>query len=146
MVVACGAVETARLLLLSKVSHGPEGLANETGLVGKNFRETLSWASSALHPGPLGSHRGLPSDSICWDYNAPDAIPGVPGGCRFYPSVAEADLLGPINYAARAVSGWGLSHKRALREVFGNVLSVSAIGESLDAAVEQETAPSPAGP
>ena len=130
VVVACGAVETPRLLLVSKSRHAPEGLANETGLVGKNFMETLFWASSGLHPGPLGSHRGLPSDSICWDFNAPDAIPGVIGGCRFYPNVAEADLVGPINYAARAVSGWGKSHKKAMREVFGNALSVGAIGES----------------
>jgi choline dehydrogenase-like flavoprotein len=131
VILACGAVETPRLLLLSKDRHAPDGLANETGLVGKNFMETLFWTSSGLHPGPLGSHRCLPSDSICWDYNAPDAIPDVIGGCRFYSGVAEADLVGPINYAARAVSGWGKSHKRALREVFGNALSVSAIGESL---------------
>ena len=131
VVVACGAVETPRLLLLSKNRHAPDGLANEMGLVGKNFMETLSWKSSGLHPQALGSHRGLPSDSICWDFNAPDAILGVIGGCRFSSGVAEADLIGPINYAARAVSGWGKSHKRAMREVFGNVLSVGAIGESL---------------
>ena len=130
-VVACGAVETPRLLLLSQGRHAPDGLANESGLVGRNFMETLFWTSSGLHPQPLGSHRGLPSDGICWDYNAPDAIPGVAGGCRFYAGVAEADLVGPINYAARAVGGFGRSHKRALREVFGNALSVSSIGESL---------------
>ena len=79
VVVACGAVETPRLLLVSKSTHAPDGLANETGLVGRHFMETLFWVSSGLHPGPLGSHRGLPSDSICWDYNAPDAIPGVIG-------------------------------------------------------------------
>lgn len=93
--------------------------------------ETLFWSSSGLHPGPLGSHRGLPSDGICWDFNAPDAIPGVTGGCRFYSNVAEADLIGPINYAVRVVPGWGRSHKKAVRETFGNVLSVGAIGESL---------------
>jgi choline dehydrogenase-like flavoprotein len=131
VVVACGAVETPRLLLISKNRHAPDGLANETGQVGKHFMETLFWGSSGLHPGPLSSHRGLPSDSICWDYNAPDAVPGVIGGCRFYSNVHEADLVGPINYAARLVGGWGRSHKRAMREVFGNALSVGAIGESL---------------
>jgi len=131
VIVACGAVETPRLLLVSKGRYSIDGLANESGLVGKHFMETLFWASSGLHPGPLGSHRCLPSDSICWDYNAPDAVPEVIGGCRFSSNVAEADLLGPINYAARVVGGWGKSHKRAMRAVFGNVLSVGAIGESL---------------
>jgi choline dehydrogenase-like flavoprotein len=130
-VVACGAVETPRLLLVSTGRDAPNGLGNESGLVGRNFMETLSWKSSGLHPGDLGSHRGLPADSICWDFNAPDAIPGVVGGCRFVAGVAEADLLGPIGYAARVVEGWGRAHKRALRETFGRVLSVGAIGESL---------------
>lgn len=129
--VACGAVETPRLLLNSAGPAAPDGLANESGVVGKNFMETLFWTSSGLHPQPLGSHRGLPADGICWDFNAPDAIPGVVGGCRFTSGAAEADLVGPINYARRVVGGWGRLHKQRMREQFGRVLSVGAIGENL---------------
>ncbi|MGR9037098.1 MAG: GMC family oxidoreductase [Gammaproteobacteria bacterium] len=129
--IACGAVETPRLLLNSSGNDAPGGLANESGLVGKNFMETLYWTSSGLHPEPLGSHRGLPSDGICWDYNAPDAIPDIVGGCRFTPTAAESDLSGPINYAQRVVGGWGRGHKQRMREQFGKVLSVGGIGESL---------------
>ena len=131
VVIACGAVETPRLLLLSKNRHAPDGLANESGQVGRNFMETLFWSSSGLHPERLGSHRGHPSDSICWDYNAPDAIPGVIGGCRFSPGMAEAELNGPARYAQRVVPGWGKAHKARLREVFGKVLTIGAIGENL---------------
>jgi choline dehydrogenase-like flavoprotein len=129
--VACGAVETPRLLLNSAGTHAPEGLANESGLVGRNFMETLYWTASGLHPEPLGSHRGVPSDGICWDYNAPDAIDGFVGGCRFSTGMAEAGLAGPINYAKRVVGGWGRSHKTRMREQFGRVLTVGAIGENL---------------
>ena len=38
-VIACGAVETARLLLLSKSETYPDGLANSSGLVGRYFME-----------------------------------------------------------------------------------------------------------
>ncbi len=131
VIIACGAVETPRLLLVSENRHAPEGLANESGLVGKNFMETVFWTSSALHPEPLGSQRGLPSDSICWDFNAPDAIPGVIGGCRFSPGTAQAELLDPVSYARRVIGGWGRSHKATMRARFGHVLSVGAIGESL---------------
>ena len=131
VVLACGAVETPRLLLLSKNSHAPDGLANESGQVGRHFMETLFWTSSGLHPQALGSHRGHPSDSICWDWNAPDTIPGVIGGCRFSPSVGEADLVGPANYAYRVTGGWGKAGKDALRKGFGRVLSVTGIGENL---------------
>ena len=130
-IVACGAIETPRLLLLSKSPAAPDGLANESGEVGRNFMETLSCTYSGLHPEPLDSYRGLPADSICWDYNLPDTIPGVVGGCRFTPGTADADLLGPVNYARRVVKGWGRRHKAAMREDFGRALSISAIGEFL---------------
>ncbi len=131
VIVACGAVETPRLLLASAGRHAPDGLTNESGQVGRNFMETINWVSSGLHPEPLGSHRCLPSDSISWDYNAPDAIPGVIGGCVFTPATAQADLVGPINYARRVVGGWGRAHKQAMRESFGRVLSLGAMGECL---------------
>ncbi len=131
VVIACGAVETPRLLLNSSGPHSPDGLANESGQVGRHFMETMAWYSSGLHADALGSHRGIPSDSICWDYNAPDAIEGVIGGCRFSSGIAEAELVGPINYARRVVGGWGREHKRRMRETFGHVLSVGALGESL---------------
>ncbi len=131
LIVACGAVETPRLLLNSEGRHAPTGLANESGQVGKHFMETLFWNSNGLHPEPLGSFRGLPSDSICWDYNAPDAIADIIGGCRFTPNTAEADLIGPINYAKRVVEGWGHTHKQRMRETFGRIIGVGSIGESL---------------
>lgn len=131
LILSAGAIETPRLLLASKDARSPNGLANESGQVGRNFMETLLWTTNALHPDPVGSHRGLPVDSICWDFNAPDAIPGVIGGCRFSPSVAESDLIGPINYAQRVVKGWGRAHKQSMRQTFGHVMSLSGICESL---------------
>ncbi len=45
VVLACGPIESARLLLLSKSNHFPTGLANSTGLVGKNL---ISHTSSGV--------------------------------------------------------------------------------------------------
>ena len=131
LILAGGAVETPRLLLMSRDARSAQGLANESGQVGRNFMETLVWISNALHSDPIGSQRGLPADSICWDYNAPDAIPGVVGGCRIAPSMAESDLIGPVNYARRVVKGWGRAHKESMRKTFGRVLSLAGICESL---------------
>ncbi|MCB2102766.1 MAG: GMC family oxidoreductase [Rhodobacterales bacterium] len=131
LVLAAGVVETPRLMLLTRSAQAPDGLGNETGQVGRHFMETLSCASTGLHPEPLGSHRGLPSDGICWDFNAPDAIPGVIGGARFAPAHHESGLHGPIAYARRVVGGWGAGLMRGMVDTFGRVLSVGAIGESL---------------
>ncbi len=131
VVVACGAIETPRLLLNSTGPGGESGIGNESGAVGRHLTETLTWVSTGLHPDDLGSHRGHPVDSICWDFNRPDAVKGIPGGCRFAPSTAESDLVGPINHARRMVGGWGRQHAKMMRETFGHALSVAGIGEFL---------------
>ena len=66
IILAAGAIETPRLLLNSASKTSPEGLANDSGMVGKNFMETLSWNASGLVTGKIDSFKGLPSDSICW--------------------------------------------------------------------------------
>lgn len=124
-VLAAGAVETPRLLLNSN------NLANESGQVGRNFMETLFFSTLATHPEPLGSYRGLPSGYICWDFNAPDAIPEVIGGCRFSPVVIEAGFVGASQYATRVVRGWGKTHKQAMRQQRGNVIGITGMGEFL---------------
>ena len=60
LVVAGGAVMTPRLLLASKNSTASDGLANESGQVGRHFMETHYWSSSGLHPQALGSHQRPP--------------------------------------------------------------------------------------
>jgi len=125
LVLAAGAVETPRLLLASG------NLANESGQVGRNFMETIVTEVTALHPLPQHARRGLPSDAICWDFNAPDAIPGVVGGCQIYHASAEAGLMGLATFASDGVAGWGREHAREVRRTWGHSLSIAAIGESL---------------
>lgn len=131
LILAAGAVQTPRLLLAMRSREQPHGLANGSGQVGRNFLETLFWSSTALLPDLHGSHRGLPADAICWDYNAPQAIDGLVGGCRFNSTVQEIGLTGPIAYAARVVPGFGAALKQGVRDSFGHCLSVGAIGEVL---------------
>lgn len=131
LVLACGAVETPRLLLASANAASPNGVANESGQVGKNFMETLAWSSTGMLADPISSFKGLPADSISWDFNAPDAIAGVTGGCRFSSGVHEAGLNGPIAYATRILPGFGKAHRQQMRQLLGHALTVGAIGEFL---------------
>jgi len=131
IVLAGGAVQSPRLLLLSEGKHARGGLANESGQVGRNFLETVFHAAAALHSENLGTWRGLPSDVVCWDYNAPDGIPGVVGGCRLVPFTASMDLVGPIAYATRVVGGWGRDHAEHVQRAFGHALALGGFAECL---------------
>jgi len=131
LILAGGAVQTPRLLLANRSRQHPKGLANSSGQVGRNFMETLFWSSTGILPDLTNSHVGLPSDAICWDFNGPQSIPDVIGGCRFNSNVQEIGLVGPISYASRVINGFGSALKDGLREKFGRCLSVGAIGEFL---------------
>lgn len=131
IILAAGALETPRLLLNSVSSSSPEGLANESGQVGKNFMETLAWSSTGITDQEVQTYKGLPADSICWDFNDPDSIPDIIGGCRFSSATAEAELNGPVAYAHRIIPGWGANLKQAMRSAFGRAVTIGAICESL---------------
>ncbi len=131
VVLAAGAVQTPRLLLSAKSHFMPNGLANRSGQVGKNFMETLFWSSTGIISEVANTHMGLPADAICWDFNSPDAINGVVGGCRFYSSTREMGFNGPIAYATRSTTGFGRQLKAQVREQFGRAVSVGAIAEFL---------------
>jgi len=124
-VLAAGAVETPRLLLAT------DGLGNESGEVGKNFMETVGSGSTGMLPEQIGSHRGYPEDSICWDINAPDAIDGIPGGAVICPTVVSSDYHGPARYATKLAEGIGSDFKRKLAEDFGKAAGITVICENL---------------
>ncbi|MEQ9618261.1 MAG: GMC family oxidoreductase [Deltaproteobacteria bacterium] len=117
--VACGAVETPRLLLNSEI--------NEGGIVGKNFMETTFYETVAFHPERTDSYRGIPIDSVVWKWNNPDPKRGFPGGLRLFPMVGSA--MGPVNYAMRYFEGWGKEFVSEMDKWFGHAIAVGGIAE-----------------
>jgi choline dehydrogenase-like flavoprotein len=130
VVLAAGAVETPRLLLLSRNAAFPGGLANGSGQVGRNLTEMLSWSSRALHPEPLASYRGIPMDGSAWDLAVPheDRDAGYVGGFRLA-TAHGITLRGPVSYATRVVPGFGVEHQRRMAEAFGRGVALLAFGE-----------------
>jgi choline dehydrogenase-like flavoprotein len=119
--VACGAVETPRLLLNSGI--------NENGLVGKNFMETVFYQVAAFHPQRLDSYRGIPIDSVIWKWNEPNPKLGFHGGFRVFPTAGSA--TGPVNYALRFHEGWGEEFVKEVEKWFGHAIGMGGIGEFL---------------
>jgi choline dehydrogenase-like flavoprotein len=62
-VVACGGLETARLLLLSRCRFFPDGIGNGSGLVGKYFMEHLKITFQGIIP-----HREFSGSGRCHQF------------------------------------------------------------------------------
>lgn len=129
VVLAAGALESPRLLLHATSNRFSDGLANRSGLVGRNFMETLVYFNIALFEDPIHSYKGTQIDARCWDFNQSDPQRAFRGGVVF--GVSALNLLGPLSYTKHLVRGWGLQHKQRMRELFGRVIHLFAVGEHL---------------
>lgn len=129
VVLSASALESPRLLLNSKSSLFPEGLANNSGMVGKDFMETIIYSNTVIFSEQIDSYKGLQIDSRAWDYNEPRKESSFIGGVVF--GISALELLGPLSYAQRIAPGWGREHKEFIIKYFGHAINVFAIGEQL---------------
>jgi choline dehydrogenase-like flavoprotein len=95
--VAGNSIETARLLLLSGSPQFPDGLANSSGQVGRNYMRHLTASSYARFEQPVRMYRGETMAGIIADESRLDDSRGFVGG--FY---LETLSLGPAFLAAFA--------------------------------------------
>lgn len=131
VILAAGGVETPRLLLLSADGAHPDGLANGSGLVGRNFMLHSPGATVfATFPQPLDGHKGSSSTRTVMDFYATDTRRGFIRGGYFHPRAHGGD---PIEYALRPLHprAWGLAHKRSMQETWRYYLYSHVTGESL---------------
>jgi choline dehydrogenase-like flavoprotein len=127
IVVAGNAVETPRLLLLSKSRLFPDGLANTSGAVGKHFTEHLSVFAHGVFSERLDPWRGVPTGGIIQDFYATNARNDF---ARGWTISVENDNQWPLA-TARSVSGWGSEHKARVKELFGHRVGLATDGEQL---------------
>lgn len=127
VVLAGNAVETPRLLLLSSSSRCPGGLANSSGLVGKNFTEHLAVFAQGIFPQRLDPWRGTPTGGMIQDYYATNRANDF---ARGWTIIVSSHSHWPLAVASR-VPGWGAEHKSRLQDVFGHSVCLASIGEQL---------------
>jgi choline dehydrogenase-like flavoprotein len=122
VVVACGAIESARLLLNSNSPHHPRGLGNESDQVGRHLQ-------GHYYTGALGFF-----DQITHDNNGPGVSiatcqfnhgnAGIVGGAM----LANEFIKLPIQFWQSCfppgVARWGLSAKNFMRENFRRLIHV----------------------
>jgi len=120
VVLCANGAETPRLLLLSESSRFPDGLANSSGMVGKNLMfNGWSW-TVGLFEHPVNAFRSIPSTRVIHDFYALHADHGFYGGggidsrCPADGTpLASADWCTPPD-----APQWGAEFKRSLRQIF----------------------------
>ena len=124
--IAGNSLETPRLLLLSASTLFPQGLANSSGQVGKNYMVHVSGAAFAIMPGEVNFHRGTQMAGIVKDeqYHQPER--GFAAGYKFemFPSSL-------YNFASSAKpGGWGRQYARDI-ESYRNAAGLWILGEDM---------------
>ena len=127
VVVAGYAIETPRLLLLSATSRFPDGLANSSGLVGKNFMVQTNQAVWGTMDEEIRSYKGPPSLAITEHWNYTDKGKDFFGG---YCYMSQGPL--PKVWAATQ-NGRGLWGHQLLDEMqkYNHQAGLKIVGETL---------------
>jgi choline dehydrogenase-like flavoprotein len=131
VVLSANASESARLLLLSKSSLFPDGLANSSGVVGKYLMLGNVVNANGLFEHPLNDYKGVVSGAAIVDYVPTDPTRGFYGGGR----LTARGYATPISYGLGGLSPnaprWGAGYKRALREESRHKMTVTSFTTQL---------------
>jgi len=124
--VAGNAIETPRLLLLSASAMFPDGLANSSGQVGRNYMRHTTGSVYAQFPQEVHMYRGETMAGLIADESRHDPSRGFAGG--YY---LETLSLGVPFLAAFADPGtWGPGFTSIL-EGYANTAGLWVVGEDM---------------
>ena len=133
VIVCCNGVGTPRLLLLSKSARFPDGLANSSGLVGKNLMMHPYAAVTGYFDEPLESWLGPAGQTIqSMQFYETDATRGFVRGAKWQVMPSGGPLGMRAAYGGKPLEeAWGANLHRNTRKVFGRAFEWGIIAEDL---------------
>jgi choline dehydrogenase-like flavoprotein len=132
VILAANGSETPRLLLLSASKQFPNGLANSSGMVGKNLMINTGAIGFGVFDEPLNDYKGYAVSRIFHDFYELDMQKlGFYGGGGVD---ARFDLT-PIGFATNALPPgtpkWGSGFKKALQQNYTRTMQIFCHGTSV---------------
>jgi len=132
--VAGNAIETPRLLLNSATAGQPDGLANSSGQVGRNYMHHVAALAFAVFERPVNMNRGITVPGTVFDESGHAPERGFAGGY-----LMEAAAAGPAFLSALLEpGGWGPDFA-ALMERYDHMAGMLLNGEDLPRAGNRVT-------
>lgn len=129
VVLAANGAETPRLLFLSASSQHPDGLANSSGLVGKNLIFNGYSQTWAEFPEPLNEYKSIVATRVVMDFYDSDPQRGFYGGGGIDARATPGPLFwGVVDSPIPGAPTWGSGFKAQLRKY---VYTMAAAGQAL---------------
>ncbi len=124
--VAGNSYESPRLLLNSASSMYPDGLANSSGQVGRNYMRHMTGSVYAVFDKPVNMHRGTTMAGIITDESVHDTKRGFVGGYEM-----ETLSLGiPFMVAFLDPGAWGREFTSAI-DMYDHMAGMWLVGEDM---------------
>jgi choline dehydrogenase-like flavoprotein len=124
--VACNSIESPRLLLNSASAKFPDGLANSSGQVGRNYMRHMTGSVYAVFDKPVHMFRGTTMAGVIADEVPNDPSRGFVGGYEM-----ETLALGlPFMAAFLNPGAWGREFARQM-EGYPNMAGMWLVGEDM---------------
>ena len=116
VVVACGAIETARLLLASRSRHHPVGIGNDHDQVGRHLQGHSFVSAFGLHDEPVVEMAGPGVGIATLDHLHGNE--GVVGGGVIANEIIKIPIVHWLWSYRPDAPRWGLDAKRAMRDSY----------------------------
>jgi choline dehydrogenase-like flavoprotein len=124
--VACNSIESPRLLLNSASNMFPDGLANSSGQVGRNYMRHTTGSVYAIFEQPVRMYRGTTMAGIITDESRHDTARGFAGGYEL-----ETLSLGlPFMAAFLEPGAWGPDFAAAMED-YDHMAGMWIVGEDM---------------
>jgi choline dehydrogenase-like flavoprotein len=127
VVLCANGAETPRLLLLSESPQHPDGLANSSGMVGKNLMFNGSSRTVGLFEHPVNGWKSIPATRVIHDFYEIDPSEGFYGGGGIdsrHPS-RGAPMAFAMGAPALGGKSWGGEFKKNLARDFSHMAAFS---------------------
>src|ERR1700720_2325057 len=129
VIVCANGAETPRLLLMSANAQFPNGLANSSGVVGKNLMLNSAAISMGVFEHPLNDYKGFAVSRILHDFYELDAQKvGFYGGGGLDARFDATPIGFALNGLPPDTPKWGSAFKKTLAQNFTRTMEVFSRG------------------
>ena len=140
VIMGCNGVGTPRLLLNSRSRHFPDGLANRSGLVGKNLMFHPFAGVSGIFPEELDSDKGpIGTALFSHEFYETDERRGFVRGYQ----LQVVRQSGPVREALGGLVmqrlPWGRDHHAEFAARFRHIVNIGVMGEDLPETINEVT-------